>query len=249
MKRLLALLVLVPLALATGCASQTRLSAEDRSKLQQDLSAGPSSVRYLRFSSYLTPFFGDASKRLLTPHPPEEVRLLNDTQGKPINPGPIQALLPAGTKARILKVEFPTAWVMAERVLYSPRTQPWVYLDIEGAPPGPPVVLVLPPLAKTREEFLAEVDQHLLEHDPAPRLAKLQPRFQEAIKQKKVLEYMPEAAVEMSWGRPETIRRTLDGQQVHQEWTYPGGKRRVFITDGMVTRVDEGTAATPAEAK
>lgn len=243
MKRLLALLVLVPLALATGCASQTLLSAEDRSKLQQDLSTGPSSVRYLRFSSYLTPFFGDASKRLLTPHPPEEVRLLNDTQGKPINPGPVQALLPAGTKVRILKVEFPTAWVMAERVLYSPRTQPWVYLDIEGAPPGPPVVLVLPPMAKSREEFLAEMDQHLVEHDPAPRLAKFQPRFQEAIKQKKVLEYMPEAAVELSWGRPESIRRTLDAQQVHQEWTYPGGKRRVFITDGLVTRVDEGTAA------
>ena len=52
---------------------------------------------------------------------------------------------------------------------------------------------------------------------------------------------MPEAAVEMSWGRPESIRRTLEGQQVHQEWTYPGGKRRVFITDGLVTRVDEGT--------
>ncbi len=241
MKRLLAPLVLA--LLATGCVSQTLLSAEDRSKLQHDLSTGPSSVRYLRFSSYLTPFFGDASKRLLTPHPPEEVRLLNDPQGNPINPGPVQALLPAGTKARILKVEFPTAWVMAERVLYSPRTQPWVYLDIEGAPPGPPVVLVLSPGAKTREEFLAEVDQHLVEHDPAPRLAKFQPRFQEAIKQKKVLEYMPEAAVEVSWGRPESIRRTLDGQQVHQEWTYPGGKRRVFITDGLVTRVDENSPA------
>ena len=176
MKRLLALLVLPLLALATGCASQTLLSAEDRTKLQRDLTTGPSSERYLKASSYLTPFFGDASKRLLTPYPPDEVRLINDTQGNPINPGAVQALMPAGTKVRVLKVEFPTAMVMVERVLYSPRTLPWVYLDVEGAPPGPPVVLVLPPMSKTREDFLAELDRHLLDHDPAPRIAKFQPR-------------------------------------------------------------------------
>lgn len=246
MKRLLALLVLFPVVLATGCVSQTLLSAEDRTKLQHDLTTGPASVRYLRSSSYITPFFGDASKRLLTPYPPEEVRLLNDTQGNPINPGAVEAMAPAGTKARVLKVEFPTAWVMAERVLYSPRTQPWVYLDVEGVPPGPPVILVLPPRLETGADVLAELDRHLAEHDPAPKLVKFQPRFQEAIRRKKVLEYMPEAAVRMSWGPPERIRRTLDGQQVHQEWVYPGEKRRVFITDGLVTRVDEGT---PAAAK
>ena len=245
MKRLLALLV--PLALVTGCASQTLLSAEDRTKLEHDLTTGPSSERYLKASSYITPFFGDASKRLLTPYAPEEVRLLNDTKGNPINPGAVQALMPAGTKVRVLKVEFPTAWVMAERVLYSPRMHPWVYLDVVGAPPGPPVLLVLPQGLKTKEDVLAELDRHLLEHDPAPRLAKFQARFQEAIKQKKVLEYMPEAAVEMSWGMPENIRRTLEGQQVHQEWLYPGGKRRVFITDGLVTRVDEGTPSAAAK--
>lgn len=246
MKRLLALLVLVPVVLATGCASQTPLSAEDRTKLQRDLTTGPSAVRYLQASSYVTPFFGDASKRLLTPYPPEEVRLLNDTRGNPINPGAVQAMAPAGTKVRVLKVEFPTAWVMAERVLYSPRTQPWVYLDVEGVPPGPPVILVLPPQLKTNEDVRAELDRHLAEHELTPRLTKFQPRFQEAIRQKKVLEYMPEAAVQMSWGPPERIRRTLDGTQVHQEWIYPGEKRRVFITDGLVTRVDEGP---PAAAK
>lgn len=244
MKRLLALLL--PLALATGCATNTLLPAEDRTRLQQDLTVGSKAVRYLKASSYLTPFFGDASKRLLTPYPPEEVRLLNDPQGNPINPGPVEALVPAGTKVRVLKVEFPTAWVMAERVLYSPRWQPWVYLDVEGAPPGPPVVLVMPPQSKTREEFLAELDRHLLEQDPAARLAKLQERYREAVGQKKVVEYMPEAAVEMSWGYPESIRRTLEGTQVHQEWVYPGGQRRVLLTDGLVTRVEEGT---PTAAK
>jgi hypothetical protein len=244
-RRRFPLLALLTLALAgAGCASHTRLSGEDRLKLQSTLTTGPGAKRYLRASSYLTPFFGDASKRLLTPYPPEEVRLLNDTKGNPINPGPVQALLPAGTPVRLLKVEFPTAWVVAERILYSPRTQPWVYLEVEGAPPGPPVVLVLPPDSSSREDFLAELDRHLLEHDPAPRLERLQARYQEAIRQKQVLEYMPAAAVEMSWGLSESIRRTLEGTLVHEEWVYPGGKRRVFITDGQVTRVEEGPSPT-----
>ncbi len=246
--RRLALAVLVALAMAgAGCVSFTSLSAEDRLRLQRDLTSGPASERYLRASSYLTPFFGDGSKRLLTPYPPEEVRLLNDTQGKPINPGPIQALRPAGTRVRILKVEFPTAWVVAERVLYSPRTQPWVYLEVDGAPAGPPVVLVLPPRSQSREDFLTELDRHLVEHDLKPRLAKLQERFQEAIREKKVIEYMPAAAVEMSWGFPERIQRTLEGQVAIEEWFYPGGKRKVTLSDGQVTRVEDGTA--PAAAR
>ena len=235
------------LALATGCASQTLLSPEDRAGLDRDLTRGESAVRYLKVSSYVTPLFGDASKRLLTPYPPDEVRLLNDTQGKPISPGKVEATVPAGTRVRVHKVEFPTAWVMAERVLYSPRTQPWVYLEVDGVKVGAPILLVLPPKLDKPEDVRAELDRHLLPQDPAPRIAKFQPRFQEALRQKQVLEGMPEAAVEMSWGAPETIRRTLDGTQTHQEWSWPGGRRRVFLTDGLVTRVEDGT--TPSAAK
>jgi hypothetical protein len=239
MTRRLALSLLLPVVLTTACVSQTKLSAEDRTALQHDLTTGPAAVRYLKASSYITPFYGDASKRLLTPYPPEEVRLLNDTKGNPINPGPVQFLAPAGTTVRVLKVEFPTSWAMTERLLYSPRTQPWVYLDVEGSP-GTPVILVLPPMLDKKEDLLAELDRHLLPQSPAPRLAKFSSRVQEAIKQKRVLESMPEAAVEMSWGTPESIRRTLEGQRATQEWVYPGGKRRVFLTDGVVSRIEEG---------
>lgn len=247
-RRLALSLLVLPVALATACASQTKLSAEDRTALQHDLTTGPAAVRYLKASSYITPFFGDASKRLLTPYPPEEVRLLNDTAGKPINPGPVQALVPAGTAVRVLQVEFPTSWAMAERVLYSPRTQPWVYLQVEGAPAGAPVILVLPPMLDKKEDVLAELDRHLPPESPAPRMSKFPARFQEAIKQKRVLENMPEAALGMSWGAPESIRRTLDGQRVNQEWVYPGGMRRVFLTDGVVTRFEESRQDTKSEA-
>ncbi|HET9450090.1 MAG TPA: hypothetical protein VFO83_04385, partial [Aggregicoccus sp.] len=128
-------LLLLCLLTAAGCASHTRLAPEERAALEQELAGAP---RYLKLSFNVTPLFGDAGHRLLTPAAPDEVRLLDDTSGKPINPGPVQAVLPAGRRARIVKLEFPTAWAVAERVLYSPRTQTWVYVDVEDAPEGPP---------------------------------------------------------------------------------------------------------------
>ncbi len=243
MKRLLVVLLVL---LAAGCKSHTPIAPDDRATLEQTLT-GPGASRYLRVSLYVTPFFGDASRRLLTPYPPEDVDMLNDRHGQPINPGPIEATLPAGTKATIRRVEFPTAWVVAERVLYSPRTWPWVYVDVEGAPSGAPLVLVLPPHHKTREEFLAEVERTLAAQDPAPRIAAFNEPVREAIRQKKALTDMPAEALEIAWGPPETIKRTLEGTVRKEEWIYPRGRRRAFLSDGLLVRVEEG--APPAASK
>jgi len=241
------LLVVVPLLalIAAGCRSHTPIAPEDRASLEQTL-AGPGASRYLRQSLYITPFFGDASRRLLTPYPPEDVDMLNDRKGVPINPGAVQATLPAGAKATIRRVEFPTAFVVAERVLYTPRTWPWVYVDVEGAPQGPPLVLVLPPHHKTREDFLAEVERTLSARDPAPRINAFNEQVREAIKQKKAITDMPAEALEMAWGYPETIKRTMEGTVRKEEWIYPRGRRRAFFSDGLLVRVEEG--AVPAAA-
>lgn len=240
MKRLLVIL----LALwGSGCKSHTQLAPEDRSALEQTLT-GVEADRFLRMSMNVTPFFGDASRRLLTPYPPDEVLLLNDTKGQTIPPGPIEATLPAGARARIRKVEFPTAWVVTERILYSPRTLPWVYVDVEGAPKGPPLVLVLADNLRTREEVLAEVGRYLTTQDPAPQLAAFPEPVREAIRQKKALTDMSSEALEYSWGYPEKIRRTLEGTVRNEEWIYPGGRRRAFLSDGRLVRVEEGSPAT-----
>ncbi|MFL5343325.1 MAG: hypothetical protein ACJ8AT_00935 [Hyalangium sp.] len=240
MKRLLVVLVAL---VAAGCKSHTQIAPEDRASLEHTLT-GPEADRYLRLSMYTTPFFGDASKRLLTPYPPEDVLLLNDTSGKTVNPGAIEATLPTGAKAHIRKVEFPTAWVVTERILYTPRTWPWVYVEVEGAPKGPPLVLVLRPHLKTREEFLAEVDRYLSSQDPAAQISAFSEPVREAIRQKKTVPEMPAEALEMAWGYPETIKRTLEGTAHNEEWIYPGGRRHAFLTEGRLVRVEE--AAAPA---
>ncbi|MCY1023106.1 hypothetical protein [Pyxidicoccus sp. MSG2] len=237
--RLSSLAVLLLTALATGCGSYTRMPPEARTSLNSALS-GPEAVQYLRVSSHVTPFFGDASKHLLTPYAPEDVRLLDDSKGKPINPGAVERILPAGTKLRITKVEFPTSWVVAERVLYTPRTWPWVYLAEEGAAPtAPPLVLVLPPNLERPEDFRTELEKYLAPRELTAQLDALPPAVKEAVREKRLVPNMSMDAVRMAWGPPERVLRTLEGSSKNEEWTYPGGRRKAFLTDGRLARAEE----------
>ncbi|WP_164020176.1 hypothetical protein [Pyxidicoccus trucidator] len=236
--RLPSLAVLFLAALASGCGSHTRMPPEARASLDRTLT-GPEAVQYLRLSANVTPFFGDASKRLLTPYAPEDVRLLDDTKGKPISPGAVERIIPAGTKLRITKVEFPTSWVVAERVLYTPRTWPWVYLTEEGAPAGPPLVLVLPPNLERPEDFRTELEKYLAPRELTAQLDALPPAVKDAVREKRLVANMPLDAVRMAWGPPEQVRRTLEGTAKNEEWTYPAGRRKAFLTDGRLTRAEE----------
>jgi hypothetical protein len=242
--RLSLLSVLLLAALAAGCRSSTRMPPEARASLGSALT-GPEAEQYLRVSMHLTPFFGDATKRLLTPYAPEDVRLLDDTRGNPINPGAVERILPAGTKVRITKVEFPTSWVVTERVLYTPRTWPWVYLAEEGAPVEPPLMLVLPPNLERPEDFRAELEKYLSPRDLKAQLEALTPAVRDAVREKRLVPNMPADAVRMAWGPPERIVRSLDGTSKNEEWTYPTGRRKAFLTDGRLARAEEGGKPLP----
>ncbi|MCP3099403.1 hypothetical protein LZ198_11030 [Myxococcus sp. K15C18031901] len=229
-------------ALAAGCANYTQMAPESRASLQRTLT-GPDAEQYLRVSANITPFFGDRSKRLLTPYAPEDLRLLDDSGGKPINPGEVETTLPAGTKLRITKVEFPTAWVVAERVLYTPRTWPWVYLAREDAPDGPPLILVLPPNLDQPDNFRAELEKYLSPQSLRAQLDALAAPVRDAVLAKKLVNNMPADAVRMAWGPPEVVRRSLEGTAKNEEWTYPGGRRKAFLTDGRLARAEEAGAS------
>jgi hypothetical protein len=102
------------------------------------------SERWLRNSSFVTPFFGDSTKKFLSPQALSDVDLVNNPDGSAISPGKSEGIIAAGTVVRIKRLEYPTAYVMAERVLYTPRTLVWVYLEVAGTPKNsPPYVLVL----------------------------------------------------------------------------------------------------------
>lgn len=231
-----ALALAVTAVLASGCVTaQVTVPPAQVSELERSLTG---QGRFLRVSMYATPFYGDATKRLLTSVPPELVRYLDDTAGKPINPGPVERTYPVGTKVTITKVEFPSSWVMAERVLYTPRTLVWLYLEVAGAPRrAPPVVLVLRPGLKTDKELLAELDRHLTRDDPAPLLEGFSEAVRDAVKAKNAVVEMPAEALEMAWGFPESKRIELVEQQRKETWRWAGGARTAVLVDGRVTEL------------
>jgi len=222
------------LVLVSGCVTaQVAVPPTEASALERSLVG---EKRFLRASMYQTPFFGDATRRLLTPYSPELVRLLNDPGGKPINPGTVEKISPVGTPLKITKVEFPTAWAMTERVLFTPRTLVWVTVEFEGAPRGGPLtVLVLRPGIKSQQEFLAELDHHLTAEDPTAQLAGLTEAVRDAVKTKRAVKDMPAGALEMAWGFPESKRIELEGQTRKETWKWGDGTRTAVLTDGKLT--------------
>lgn len=225
------------LALLVGCASNVLIPPEQRAVIDRELT-GSDREQFLKLSYYVTPFFGDASKKLLTPVPPEEIDWLSTPGGETVNPGKVERVLPVGTRVRIAKVEFPTAWVMTERVLYTPRDRPWVYLQVEGE--AAPLILVLRPQMKTRDEFLAELERYLTRQDPAPLLEGFSETVRAAVRSKTAVVDMPSEALEMAWGYPRTKRVTFEESVRKEEWRYAGNKRSAFLTEGRVVELKGG---------
>lgn len=230
------LFALLPALWFCSCASHVLIPPEQQANLERDLT-GQERDRFLKLSFFVTPFFGDASKRLLTAVPPEHVRSIDHPDGTPVNPGRVEKILPAGTRVRIRKLELPSAWVVSERVLYTPRTQPWVYLGAREELELP-LILVLRPMLKTEEELRAEIDRYLAREDPTPRMQSWSEAVREAVRTKKAIPEMPADALEMAWGYPERKRMSYAGSVRNEEWIYAGGKRLAFLGDGRVTRLE-----------
>ncbi len=230
----------VPLLVAlAGCASYTKMAPEERARLERDLT-GRERAKYLRLSYYVTPFFGDASKKLLTSVPPDEVRLLNHPDGSPVNPGPIEKIIPAGREVRITKVEFPTSRTVMERIPYTPRHQPWIYLEVEGEPRSQTFILPLAPGIESHDKFVTELGRYLTDQDPARVMEAWSESVREAVRTKTTVTDMPVEALEMAWGVPELIRKDREGTALKELWVYPGRKRIAHILDGRLVKTEVG---------
>src|SRR5581483_2744215 len=126
------------------------------------------------------------------------------------------------------------SFVVTQRVIYTPRYAPWVYLvpadprtPADQLAAGKPLILVLPERMKTRDDVLAELDRYLSREDIAVKYRALPQQYQEAIAQKNVLSGMGASEVEMAWGYPERIH--LDEAKKTQVWTWPEGKQQAFF--------------------
>src|SRR5512133_3717707 len=155
------LLFAVPLALAVACTPRANIPDAERTRVERELAG---QQRYLRVAAYVAPFWGDRSKLLLSDQPPSELTYLETAAGVPIPPPAPERILPPGTAVRVREVEFPTGWLIAQRVVMTPRYNPWVF--VEG-PENRPLVVVLSQTAATYDDVRSELSQVLTADDPS----------------------------------------------------------------------------------
>jgi len=176
--------------------------------------------------------FGDGSKLLVSDQPFQELDLLQNTDGSVIAPPRAERVLPPGTPLQVDKVEFPTGWLIAKRVVMTPRYHPWVYLTLEGEPR--PLVLVLPQTLTSAEDVRVEIERVAGTGDPGAAFQALPGAQRVAIAKKELVDGMSPQAIEMAWGYPE--RKLIDRPANTEEWSWPAGKRRASLRDGKLVR-------------
>ncbi len=219
----------------TSCATaQVFLPAEQSAHIERRLNG---ETRYLRTSMFVTPFFGDSTKKFVTAVDPKFVRVLNNPDGTSVNPGAIEKILPVATPVRIEHIEFPTTATMAERVLFTPRTLAWVYLSVTSNKSAPHI-LVLRPGLKTEDELVSEVERYLTREDLTKRLEVFGDFAREGIKTKMAVIDMPAEALEMAWGPPERKSISLDTDKKREVWFWGDGQRRAVLLDGRVVELN-----------
>lgn len=227
-----ALVAAAALAALTACAPRVVIPEEERLRVADELDGR---TRYLRVAANAAPFFGDTSKYLLTDQPVEEVELLESTSGQKIPPPPGERVLPPGTRVRIRAIEFPTGWIIAKRIVMTPRYHPWAILDVAGD--ARPFVIVLPQEAVRLEDVNAELGRLLATDDPTPEYQALPRDEQEAIRRKDLVEGMSPRAVEMAWGQPE--KRRIDRPAGTEDWSWPGARRSAHFKEDRLVRWEE----------
>lgn len=227
----LAPIVLV-LALPVACATpRVNVPDAEQARARTELTG---KQRFLRVAASVGPLWADTDKLLVTDLPAKEIDLVESPNGAVIAPPPFERVLAPGTPVRVTAVEFPTHWVMVDRVLETPRYHPWVYLQLAGE--KRPLVAVMDQRAATAEAVAAELDRLLTDDDPQPVLAALPADVHDAVLRKEAREGMSGRALEMAWGVPE--RKRIDRPNGTEEWIYPGGKRRAHLREDRVEQLE-----------
>ncbi len=219
--------ILLMFLLGAGCFPHASVPQSERQRASRELEG---QRRLSKVAVFVGPFFGDASSLLVSDQPFRELDLLETTDGKVIAPPGVERVLPPGTALRIQKVEFPTGWIIAKRVIMTPRYHPWVYLALEGEPR--PLVFVLPQTLASSEEVRVELERLLGTSDPAPAFQALPDAQRAAVAKKELVEGMSTQSVEMAWGYPE--KKLIDRPESREEWTWPTGKRKASFRDGRL---------------
>lgn len=236
-KELAACLLAFASTAAFGCAHQ-ELTDHERIQVSERFHGANLELAQ---SMWIAPFFRDDARRLLLRVPPDENIVMVTPEGKPMLPGAVMGVLPAGTHVTVLKVDFPGGWQTLQ--ILEPRDRPWVELATDK--PEPAYVLLLPPDLKDEDDALKKISPLLtaqpLDHD----IAALSDADRAAINTKILTPGITARAVELAWGPPlqrdEKIAIKDGVKSENDEWTWRSDTqyRVVHITDGVLVSQEQ----------
>ena len=218
------------LALA-ACAPRAAIPDAERERVSHELAG---QQRYLARRRVRRAVLGDADRRCsLSRSAARGGRPRRDDRRHAHPAAPPERVLPPGTPVRVRKVEFPTGWLIAQRVVMTPRYNPWVYVDGRGRARGRSSWCSRRP--PRRSTTSAARSSGSSPRTTRPRSsARCRRSSARRSSKKEPSEGMSARALEMAWGLPE--KKRIDRPAGTEEWTWPGGKRRAFFQDDRLVR-------------
>ncbi|MDP2340392.1 MAG: hypothetical protein Q8O67_05505 [Deltaproteobacteria bacterium] len=236
--RLLLLSLSLVVALVGSCASYTVVPEAARAAIDEE-HAGE--LLYLKQSMYAGRFYDDDRFRLLHPRRFEELTYLLTAEGDPIAPPPAEEIIPAGTRVRVEKIEWPDGDAVFRRPLYTPRYTTWVFLRVARERGSETTIerserhiLLLPAGIGDQETFNQWFTASLSTEDNNPALLALPEAQQHGVEQKKPTAGMSYDTLTSALGFPDRLaREERDGHTVEVA-VY--GATSVVLKDGVVDR-------------
>jgi hypothetical protein len=238
-----------------ACAAQTEMPPVAQASIESHYQ---NSTVALKVSCYYGDLYDENEKWLLSPYAFSETSHIVDLAGAPIHPPGQRGIIPIGTRFVITRVEFPTVSAMAQRMLTTPRYNPWIYLkpapqeNLPGAERDT-FILLLPMDLKTEAQADAALAKLLgRPKDVQAWLAARSEAAQAEIKHKSAITGMTFDEMVASLGEPQHLfaETTSEGRAI-VAW-YPS--RELWLFDNVVRKiqaprkVEEPGKATPPAA-
>jgi hypothetical protein len=231
--------------LLAGCPSYAVIPDADRALVDETHTG---SLLFLRQSMYVGQFYDDDRYRLIHPRRFEELTYLETLEGTAIPPPPADGIIPAGTRVRVERIEWPVGEVVFRRPLYTPRYTTWIVLRV-ARDRGPEVtverdqrhILLLPGGIGDAETFDVWFDASLTAEDPNPWILSLPVEQQNGIALKRPVVGMSYDALTTAVGFPDTLTRELQGGATVEVGVW--GAMTVTLRDGVVEHIRDPAAA------
>jgi hypothetical protein len=230
------LLALLSAMFALSCASHVTLPNDVVGAIDE---THQGELLYLKQSLYAGQFYDDDRFRLVHSRRFNELTYLQNAEGESIPPPPADEIIPAGTRVRVEKIEWPDGDAIFRRPLYTPRYTPWIFLRV-ARERGSEVtverserhILLLPGGISDQESFEAWFQASLSPTDPNPWLLGLPENQQAAIEQKKPAVGMSYEALTAALGFPDRLDRDVKDGVVVEVGAW--GPLSVTLKDGVV---------------